>query len=130
MAAQNFLRTRDSEGEANPQLGAASRVGQMTSPGGLEVSEESGSAPEALAPAWQTEPCQGLLAKRDRGGGGKGHSQQLVWEIAARREWQTRRLTEDRSVPSFQCEERAGERAQSPEATGQGRHFLCASGSE
>lgn len=52
------------------------------SPGGLEVSEESGSAPEALTPAWQTEPCQGLLAKRDHGGGGKGHSQQLVWEIA------------------------------------------------
>lgn len=41
-----------------------------------------------LTPAQQTEPCLGLLAKRD--GGEKGHSQQLVWEIAARREQETR----------------------------------------
>lgn len=70
MAARNFLRTRDSEGDADPQLAATSRVSQMTSPGGLEVIEESGSSPEALTPAWQTEPCLGLLAKRDRGGKG------------------------------------------------------------
>lgn len=69
MAAQNFLRTRDSEGDANAQLGAASRVGQMTSPGGLEVGEETGSSPEALTSA-RLEPCQGLLTKRDRGGKG------------------------------------------------------------